>query len=351
MRIHHFLLLVPVSIGLDLVHANPLLIFIITGISIIPVSHYMVDATKVLTRTWGKNIAGLVNTTMGTIPDIVIGILALSHGLGDFVKASITGAIMCNLLLGVGFGTMLAARRHPKGVTFDVQACHLLSGLMLLATIGLIIPAIFSISTDTDREISLEISSVLLVTYIASVIFTLKEPGKMSDMPDIDLPVSKEMPGVVKAEAPRALGVLIASGIVLALMSEILTHAVEPTANLLGLTPIFAGIFLLAPIGSAVEIVSVLRFADAKQFDLALAISLGCSAQMALLAAPLLVLIGEFMGRPMNLLFSEFQVLAVIIAVVAVNYMLNIGTVRGISGLKLIAIYIMLGIGFYYQPA
>ena len=96
---------------------------------------------------------------------------------------------------------------------------------------------------------------------------------------------------------------------------------------------------------------NVLRFASDKQFDLALAIAIGCSSQMALLAAPLLVLTSEILGQPMNLLFSEFQVVAVIIAVAAVNHILNIGTVRGISGIKLIAIYVMLGIGFYYQPA
>jgi Ca2+:H+ antiporter len=351
MSIRHLLVLIPVSFGLHLLHANPLLIFIVSGLAIIPLSHMMVDATKVLTRTWGRSVAGLINTTMGTLPDIFIGISALTHGLGEFVKASITGAIMSNLLLGVGFGIVVASRKHPRGVRFDQDSSHLLSGLMLLATIGLIIPAIFSISTDTEREISLEISIVLLVTYFASVVFTLKEPAKMSDMPEIEMGAPDPKVGHTVNGIPRAIGMLLSTGIVLALMSEILTHAVEPASRMLGFTPIFAGIFLLAPVGSAVEIVNVLRFASDKQFDLALAIAIGCSSQMALLAAPLLVLTSEILGQPMNLLFSEFQVVAVIIAVAAVNHILNIGTVRGISGIKLIAIYVMLGIGFYYQPA
>lgn len=349
MAIRYLLVLIPLAFILSAIDAHPVMTFMTAGLAIVPLSGVMVNATKVLTERLGHRIAGLANTSMGTIPDIMIGIFALHHGLEAFVKASITGAIMCNLLLGVGFAILAASRHAPQGVRFDLTSSHLLSGLMLLATIGLIIPAIFSISTDTDQEISFEVSVVLIATYLASVYFTLRQPGSMSDMPSMRLGRPNHKSG--RKELLRAFAILIAAGIVMAVMSEILTHAAAPAAEALGFTPIFAGIFLLAPVGSGVELLTAVRFANQKQFDLALGIAIGCSSQMALLAAPLLVLTGDWMGRPMNLLFSEFQVIAVIIAVVAVNYILNIGMVRGISGIKLLAIYIMLGIGFYYQPA
>ena len=136
----------------------------------------------------------------------------------------------------------------------------------------------------------------------------------------------------------------------LAVMSEVLTEALEPAARMMGFTATFTGIFLLAPIGGAAELINAVRFGRRNQLDIALAATIGSSIQTALLAAPVLVFTGYAFGQPMNLLFGKFQVLAIIIAVVAINNTLRMGTVRWIGGAKLIAIYLMLAVGFYYQP-
>lgn len=136
----------------------------------------------------------------------------------------------------------------------------------------------------------------------------------------------------------------------LAVMSEVLTEALQPAARMMGFTATFTGIFLLAPIGGAAELINAVRFGRRNQLDIALASTIGSSIQTALLAAPVLVFTGYAIGQPVNLLFGKFQVLAIIIAVVAINNTLRMGTVRWIGGAKLIAIYLMLAVGFYYQP-
>jgi Ca2+:H+ antiporter len=129
-----------------------------------------------------------------------------------------------------------------------------------------------------------------------------------------------------------------------------MTDSIGPAATSFGFTPLFAGIFLLAPVGMASEMINAVRFARKNQLDISLAITQGSSTQMVLLVAPLLVFLGLAMGQEMNLLFSKFEVIAIIFSVAAANNILNLGTVRWVSGPKLIAIYIMLGFGFYYAP-
>jgi len=350
MNLNGLLLLIPLAIGLNALESNPILVFFVTAFSMLPLANKLGDATEDLSRYLGPAVGGLLNATMGTIPDIIIGIFALRHGLVEVVKASITGAIVGNLLLGLGLALLIGGRRHARGLSFDRRGSHLMSGMLMLANVGLLIPAIFDFSTITEEEISLEVSIVLILTYLVNVLFTLSSPPEQHDMAFVP-----QEPGAAEPVHPpmsigRATALMAVITVLLAWMSEILTQAVEPAAKLMGFTPVFTGIFLLAPVGGAVELINAVRFARADKLDVALAITLGSSSQMALMAAPILVFVGLGLGQPMNLLLSEFQVAAIVFAVVVVNNTLNISPARWISGVKLIAIYLILGIGFYYQP-
>jgi Ca2+:H+ antiporter len=342
---------IPAGLILAARHADPMLVFFTSALGIIPLAQMMGEATEDLSTYLGPATGGLLNASMGTLPDLILGIFALRHGLVDVVKASITGAIVGNMLLGVGLATLLGGSKFVKGLHFNPYASHLFGSLMLLASIGLVIPAIFGYSTDTDREISLEISVILLASYLLSVVFSLGRPVSPPDddaegQVDVALLSDKKPTGSLRG----ALGLLLGSTLMLAVMSEVLTEALEPAARMMGFTATFTGIFLLAPIGGAAELINAVRFGRMNQLDIALAATIGSSIQTALLAAPVLVFTGYAFGQPMNLLFGKFQVLAIIIAVVAINNTLRMGTVRWIGGAKLIAIYLMLAVGFYYQP-
>lgn len=147
----------------------------------------MGDATEDLAHYLGTSTGGLLTATMGNIPDIIICVFALRHALVEVVKASITGAIVGNLLLGVGLTCLLGGIKYRAGQSFYIKSSHLMSGLLLLSTIGLIIPAIFDFSTASEKQISLEVSVVLLLTYLLSVYFTLKNPQSELEMPMISV--------------------------------------------------------------------------------------------------------------------------------------------------------------------
>ena len=230
------------------------------------------------------------------------------------------------------------------GLKFDPDTTHFFGGLMLLAIMGLIIPAIFSFSTETEREISLEISIILLAVYGLSVLFTLTQVIVPQEDPEWKMESLQHPSKGKKASLKAATGWLLVLAVLLSVMSEVLTEVLDPAASTMGFSATFTGIFLLAPIGGAAELINAVRFARKNQLDVALASSIGSSIQTALLAAPILVFAGLVMGQPMNLLFGQFQVVAIILAVVAINNTLSVGSVRWMAGIKLIAIYLMLGV-------
>ena len=337
---------VPLGIGLDYLHVNDLIVFIISALAIIPLANLMGDATEEMSHSLGAAKGGLLNSTMGTVPDLIIGFFALQHGLIEMVKASITGAIIGNLLFGLGLSIFVGGVKNKTQLDFDRGVTHIYSSLLLLTTFGLIIPAVFEHSVESDIEISLNISIILLLIYMSSVVFTFSN-SKPTDHLEINTTLQHEVKSRVNF---RPVIALIVAGIGLAFMSEIMTDAIGPTANVLGLTPIFAGVFLLAPIGMVSELINTVRFSRQNKFDISLALTLGSSTQIGLLVAPLLVFMGLAIGQNMDLLFSKFEVIAIILSVAAVNHILHLGAVSWVSGPKLIGIYLMLGIAFFNIP-
>ncbi len=146
------------------------------------------------------------------------------------------------------------------------------------------------------------------------------------------------------------MGLLTGATLALAVMSEVVTDALEPTSEQLGLTPVFSGIILLAGAGGIGEIISASRFARNNNMDLAIEASIGSSIQMILLAVPLLIFSAPLLGVKMNLLFSPVEVMAIVLTIVAIRNLTSDGRSTWIEGLMLLAVYLMLAIGFFYLP-
>ena len=147
------------------------------------------------------------------------------------------------------------------------------------------------------------------------------------------------------------MGILTAVTIGLAVMSEVLTDAIEPASRSLGLTPIFAGVFLLALVGNVAQIFNAVSFARSDKMDLSLGVTVGSSIQVALVVAPVLVFAGLLLGQPMDLVFDPFEIVALALAVLVTKQLIADGQSNWLEGLMLVAVYLMLGIGFYFLPA
>jgi Ca2+:H+ antiporter len=143
---------------------------------------------------------------------------------------------------------------------------------------------------------------------------------------------------------------LAVGGILLAFVSDALSESLGPTAKSLGLSDTFSGIVLLGGVGGIGEVLTAVRFARQGKQELVMAATVGSTIQMVLLVAPLLVFTGVVIGEPMNLAFSVFEVVAIVLAIVIAREVMNAGQANWMEGLVLLATYLILAIGFYHLP-
>ena len=209
-----------------------------------------------------------------------------------------------------------------------------------------------------NQEISLEISIVLLLIYLASMAYTIMTSRSPVGRKGIEAALKEkgeEQPEVAEVfpnwSRNTALGILAAVAVALALVSDLLTGSLQPAADAMGLTPVFAGVFLLAMVGNIPQYMNSVSFAYKSRMTLALSINLGATTQLALMVAPLLVIAGSLMGLPMNLLFSKFELVGIILSVIIARSLIADNTSTWLEGVMLVGVYAMLGVGFFYAPA
>ncbi|MBI3248861.1 MAG: calcium/proton exchanger [Deltaproteobacteria bacterium] len=347
-----FLAFVPIAVTLEVLHADPVWIFSASALAIIPLAGLMGKATEHLSEHLGAGIGGLLNASFGNAAELIIAFIALRAGLLDVVKASITGSIIGNVLLVLGLSLVTGGLKYEQQ-KFNRVAAGLGATLLALSAVGLVVPAIFHLvvqghTNAHEQELSLEIAVVLFITYILSLIFTLRTHkhlyvGAASRAAD-------EALGVQTWSQGKAVAVLLVATTFVALMSEFLVGAVEHTAHAFGMTDVFVGVILVAIIGNAAEHSTAVLMAMKNQMDLAMNIAIGSSIQIALFVAPVLVFAGYFVGQPMNLLFTTFEVVAVAISVGVVSLISMDGESNWMEGVQLLAVYLILAMAFYFLP-
>jgi Ca2+:H+ antiporter len=348
-KLYLLLALVPLALALEWSHADPLLIFITSGLAIIPLAGLMGEATEKLTHHVGAGLGGLLNASFGNAAELIIAVMALRQGLHDVVKASITGSILGNILLVLGVSMVAGGLRYERQ-RFNRTAAGMGSSLLLLAAVGLIVPAIFH-QTAADqgdiieRELSLEIAIVLFGIYVLSLIFSLKTHrhlylGENPSTGEDDRPWKKQTAMIVLALATVATGI----------MSEVLVGALVPAAESLGMTQIFVGVILVALVGNAAEHSTAVLVARKNHMDLAFGIAVGSSLQIAMFVAPVLVFISYLFGTPLNLIFTPFEVAAVTLSVLIVGFVAMDGESHWMEGVMLVGVYVILAIAFFFLP-
>ena len=344
MKMNWMLLFIPVALALDWFHAPPWIVFLASAASIVPLASLMEQATESLAHVLGPNVGGLLSASLGNAPELIIAISALLKGLDEIVKASIAGSILGNLLFVLGL-SMIAGGQRRSVQRFNRESASLGSGLLFLAVVALLVPAIFFHSSDSPkREISLEIAAILCVVYGLSLVFSLRTHKHL---------LGERTPEETGHTGPhrsvrKAVGVLVVVTVAIAIVSEVLTGSVEETAKLLKLSDAFAGVILLATVGNLAQLINAIRFARKDKMDLAIGITVGSSTQIALFVAPVLVFIGLFTNTKLDLVFSEFEVIALAMTVLIVRNLTNDGESHWMEGVMLVAVYCIFGIGLFF---
>jgi Ca2+:H+ antiporter len=353
------LLFIPISLVLEyIVHAPPIWVFITSISGIVPLAEWMRRGTEHTAHHAGEAIGGLLNVTFGNMAELILAIFVLMAGNTEVVKAQITGSIIGNSLLGLGLAIVVGSFRRER-LTFKRQRAGLLSSMLILAVIALLIPALFDLAergtasahmTEAlDEKMSLGVSVVMILLYIANLIYSLvthRDVFAVADGDDTDHDGHTH-------DAPwplwKALSVLLGATVLTAIEAEMVSGALESTATDLGLSTFFLGIIVLAVVGNAAEYVSAVYFARRNRMTLVMSITVGATIQVALLIAPLLVVISYLIGHPMNLVFSNpLELIAIAGVAFAVNAIANDGETTWFEGVLLLGVYVLLGIAFYF---
>ncbi|HEU5014801.1 MAG TPA: calcium/proton exchanger [Roseiflexaceae bacterium] len=346
------LIFVPVSLILAyVIQVPPLWIFASAIIAIVPLAEWIRRATEQIANRVGSAIGGLLNVSFGNATELILAFFVLAEGKTAVVKGQITGSIIGNGLLGLGLAILIGTWGRDKQ-TFKRERAGQLGSLLILAVIALLLPALFNYTEQSravadasqlDEYLSLGVSVVLIIVYIANLVYTLFTHS--------DVFAADEDEGEQHADWSlwKAIGVLVGATVVTAIEAELVSGALEATADKLGLTPFFLGVVVLAIIGNAAEYVSAMYFARQNRMGIVMTTTVGSSIQVALLVAPLLVLGSYVMGKPMDLVFNNtIELIAIAGVAFAVNAIAQDGETTWFEGLLLIAVYILLGMAFFF---
>ncbi|HBQ98669.1 MULTISPECIES: calcium/proton exchanger [unclassified Roseofilum] len=349
------LVFVPISIAGHFLGWGSTTIFITSALAIIPLAAWMGTATEEIAVVLGPNLGGLMNATFGNATELIIGLVALNAGLVDVVKASITGSIISNLLLVMGFAMFLGGIRY-KEQNFTSVVARLNASAMNLAVIAILVPTAVDVTSDgiaeeTMQTLSGAVSIVLIVVYLLTLLFSMKTHSYLYD---VGLAENEEEGEEETHEQPNITLwslVLLAATLVVAVESELLVASLEEATSYLGLTALFTGVILVPIIGNAAEHATAVTVAMKNKMELSVSVAMGSSLQIALFVAPVLVLAGVFFHQPMDLDFNPFELVAVVVAVLLANSVSSDGRSDWLEGSLLLATYVVLGLAFFFHPA
>lgn len=341
-------LAIPAAVWLHFTHQDPLWVFVASCLGVLPLAGLMGTATEQLAERSGPAIGGLLNATFGNAAELIIAIAALRAGMVDLVKASITGSILGNLLLILGLSLVAGGLKRPM-LKFNRTNAGMSSAMLALAVAGLIFPTLFHTTQAAtvglaELHLSEMVAVILIATYLLSLFFVLWTHRPLfggGHLQGHDLSGTWPVWKAVLWLAIATVGV--------AVMSEILVHAVGPLTESMGISQVFLGLIIIPVIGNAAEHGTAVIAARRGHTDLAFQIALGSSTQIALLVAPVLVFVGAFLAVPgMNLVFAPFEVVGLSIAVLTSAMITLDGESHWFEGVQLLALYGMVATAVWF---
>ena len=356
----------PIAVALEFIHADHIIIFVIAAIALIPLAKLIGDSTEHLSIHYGTSLGSLLNVTFGNAAEIIIAIVAINAGLLELVKASISGAILGNILLIFGL-SILAGGFKYKEQFFNRENTGLQAYMLFLAIIGLAVPTVLvntvhlkdgSGGMNVENQVSVQILSdvlafLLLAVYIAGILFTFFTHKHVFTQPISREHQKEEEKGSKekhithwsKKKSFLLLGLSMAGVIV---VSEILVGSVEATTEEFGFGELFVGAIIVGIVGNAAEHSSAIMLARKGKIDLSIGIAAGSGTQIALFVVPILVIAGIIMNQPFSLVFTLFELVTVFLAAIILNLIARDGKSNWFEGIMLTFVYVIIAIGFFF---
>uniref|UniRef100_A0A5B7CDK2 Vacuolar cation/proton exchanger n=1 Tax=Davidia involucrata TaxID=16924 RepID=A0A5B7CDK2_DAVIN len=353
-------LLVPcgfLAILVDLLTSHHGWVFLLSLLGIIPLAERLGWATEQLAFYTGATVGGLLNATFGNATELIISIHAMRSGMIRVVQQSLLGSILSNMLLVLGCAFFSGGIVHSnKEQVFNKSNAVMNSGLLLMAVMGLLFPAVLHFTRTelhygkSELALSRFSSCIMLVAYAAYLFFQLKSEKNLyapvnEEGSQIDGSLDdEENPEISKWESIIWLFVLTAW---ISFLSEYLVNAIEGASVALNIPIAFISVILLPIVGNAAEHAGAIMFAMKDKLDISLGVAIGSSTQISMFGIPFCVVVGWVWGHPMDLNFQIFETATLFMTVLVVAFMLQDGTSNYFKGLMLLFCYMIVAASFF----
>ncbi|KAK9924042.1 hypothetical protein M0R45_032431 [Rubus argutus] len=346
----------PLAILLHYVTGKHGWVFFFSLLGIIPLAERLGYATEQLAFYTGPTVGGLLNATFGNATEMIISIYALKNGMIRVVQQSLLGSILSNMLLVLGCAFFTGGIIHYEKVQeFNKSAAVVNSGLLLMAVMGILFPAVLHFTHTevhfgkSELALSRFSSCIMLVAYASYLFFQLRSHRSLYNPIDeeggngVDSD-EEEIPEITHWEA---IGWLFVLTVWVSVLSGYLVDAIQGASDSFNMPVAFISVILLPIVGNAAEHASAIMFAMKDKLDITLGVAIGSSTQISMFVIPFCVVVGWIMGVKMDLNFQLFETATLFITVLVVAFMLQEGTANYFKGLMLILCYLIVAASFF----
>jgi len=319
------------------------LTFLAIAAALAAITRVLAESTRIIAERVSNTIAALANVTFGNAVEFFIAIFALRQGLVEMVKASIVGSIIVNVLLLIGLSMFIGGLKYQEQ-KFNKDSSGLYSTMLMVVVVGLGLPSLYVILVGKPESMSLSVSIVLGTIYILSLLYTLVTHRHLFVV-ERDLPQEDHK----RSSTIATISVLIGATLLLGFESQLLVNTVKPFIMSTGLTQTFIGLVVVALLTNVPELMTAISFAYQDNMTLSLEIGMSSALQIALFVVPVLVLVSPVVtGNALSLVFTPFELIAVVITAMLANYIGSDGVCHWVEGAELVAVYLLIAIVFSF---
>jgi len=343
---------IPVALFLQFSHGAMSLQFVFSCIAVLPIAAWIGHSTEHLAHRMGPTYGALFNATFGNFAEMVIAVLAIRAGLIDVVRASLSGSILGNLLFVAGLSMLLGGWKRDTQ-KFNPLSAEAQGGQLILAVAAFLVPAMFFRAAEQAHhpelihQVSVATSIILLLSYGLGLFFSFKtHKGRLDAIAE----THQEFDQLELWSVRKSLLILLGASALMGVIAEGLVHAAQAAGKAWGLNEVFLGFVVIAIVGNAAEHSTAIVLAMRNQMDTALNIAMQSSVQIALFVTPMLVFLSYPLGHPLDLLFTPFEILAIVLGVAVFAYLVINGETNWYEGVQLLAVYSLIAVALYFLP-
>ncbi len=325
--------------------ATPVVTFAVAAVALAGLAYVVAFATEALGERFGPGMTGVLQSTLGNLPEFFVVLFALNAGEVLVAQTSLIGSLLANGLLVLGLTIIAGARAAGDGLMrFKPRLPNDTMTLLLLAVFVIVILGVATSSNDPaathDRAISAIAAICLLFVYAGWLVSYLHADA--SEAPDREA-------GAAALPLASTVGVLSAAGVGAALVSEWFIDALGPAVDSLGISRAFAGLVIVAIAGNAVENTTALILASKGESDLAISVVKNSVSQIAVFLFPALILASLLFATPLTFVLPPVYMASIGLAAIAIWQITGDGEARAYEGAALISLFVIVAAVAWFE--